>query len=722
MKLAQYDTQAVQMQGIKSSAFGFQLNAKMYDIVINKLYQNKAGAVIRELFANAWDSHVAAGNTDTPIEIHMPSWLDQNFGIRDFGTGIPHDNFEDIYCNVGESTKEDSNEFIGAFGLGSKTPFTMTDTYIIENWHGGRKTTWLCFKSNGTPECSKVGDEPSDEHTGLQCSFAFDSADTVNEFKRELPKQLMFFPKKPDVSGLEVQWQVIPEHKPEDTYFFMDAGNMSRYNMVHYVVMGNVSYPFTQSQVGLDRDTSLNPLFESGKQVVLLAKLGDVDIPPSREQLELTDKTKKYISSSLATIMQSYVLEFVKDMGVQPNLLAAQKYVSNANVRMVNAYMRKNHDMMTFSDGTKHAWDDITHGYHSEDMYTVQKVHKLYKNVLRSYTLSIPRLVQAKAKWFVNDLQVGGTAHVNDNVNALNTYVVAPTGAPPSDILVVKPQSTQNKKTFDADVKTCVAYIEAKYDVTVELLSTAIGFPVKNTVKASGVAPDQVFTAKGYGQPESGVRKYCENYTGTFPTEGYFLELKGWQFNHPTEGNLSSYSYGLKKVLDIVLTRTNSKVYFVRAKSIKKLGKDVKPFADLVESLKADVLADIERDSYLQKVRETLIYSYNGREKISKLSFPQAHRYMVLQRYLARLSKYPDSYSAALASYKLIFGKFYDVKNHPASTNAFVRDVPQGLAYLEHWYKHKALDALAIIGSYSYSDGRRRGFKQLQELIHPINK
>lgn len=721
MKLAQYDTQAVQMEGLKSRAFGFQLNAKMYDIVINKLYQNKAGAVIRELFANAWDSHVAAGNTDTPIEIHMPSWLDQNFGIRDYGTGIPHDNFEDIYCNVGESTKEDSNEFIGAFGLGSKTPFTMTDTYIIENWHGGRKTTWLCFKSNGTPECSKVGDEPSDEPTGLQCSFSFDSKETVDEFKRELPKQLMFFPKKPDVSGMEVQWKVIPKHEPEDTYFFMDAGNMSRYNMVHYVVMGNVSYPFTQSQVGLDRDMSLNPLFESGKQVVLLAKLGDVDIPPSREQLELTDKTKKYISSSLADIMQTYVLEFVKDMGIQPNLLAAQKYVSNANVRMVNAYMKKNHEDMTFGDGTTHQWYDINYIYHPEGSYTIQKVYRRYKNILRATELNVNALVQAKFKWFVNDLQVGGTTHINANSDVLRAYATAPLGTPP-EILVVKPQSSQNKKTFDADVKACVSYIEDKYGVTVELLSAAVGFPVKNTVKASGVAPDQVFTAKRYGYPDQGVRKYCENYTGAFPTEGYFLELKGWQFNHPTEDSLSSYSYNLKKVLDVVLERTNSKVYFVRAKSIKKLGKNVKPFADLVESLKAEVLKDIERDSYLAEVREVLDESYRGREKILKLSFPQAHRYMVLQRYLARLSKYPDSYSAALAAYKLIFGKFYDVKNHPTSTNAFVRDVPQGLAYLEHWYKHKASKAMGIIGGYGYHTRRAEGLEQLQELINPTNK
>ena len=288
MKLSINEHKVAEIKGLQSRAFGFQLNAKMYDIVINKLYQNKAGAVLRELYANAWDSHVASGNTETQIEIHMPSWLDQNFGIRDYGTGIPHDEFENIYTNVGESTKEDSNEFIGAFGLGSKTPFTMTDTYIIENWCAGRKTTWLCFKSNGTPEVSRVGDEPSDEPSGLQCSFAFDSQATVDEFKRELPKQLMFFPVKPKITGgdsASIKWKELPKYTKEDTYFFMDNDRYSSYNTQHYVVMGNVSYPFTQEDVGIDysNNRELKPLFSAGKSLVILAKLGSVDIPPSRE-------------------------------------------------------------------------------------------------------------------------------------------------------------------------------------------------------------------------------------------------------------------------------------------------------------------------------------------------------------------------------------------------------------------------------------------------------
>ena len=84
-------------------------------LLSSNLYSNLEQSFIREIVSNAWDSHVEAGTTDTPVIIRY-KWGDNSsweITIRDFGTGISPERFKNIFCNIGSSTKRESNEFIG---------------------------------------------------------------------------------------------------------------------------------------------------------------------------------------------------------------------------------------------------------------------------------------------------------------------------------------------------------------------------------------------------------------------------------------------------------------------------------------------------------------------------------------------------------------------------------------------------------------------------------
>ena len=121
-------------------------SAKAFSILSSGLYANKIRAIIRELSTNAYDSHVAAGCADRPFEVHLPTSLEPWFSVRDYGVGLSHQQVVNIYTTYFESTKTGSNDFVGALGLGSKSPFSYTENFgvtAVQNGHMGVYTALI---------------------------------------------------------------------------------------------------------------------------------------------------------------------------------------------------------------------------------------------------------------------------------------------------------------------------------------------------------------------------------------------------------------------------------------------------------------------------------------------------------------------------------------------------------------------------------------------------
>ena len=84
--------------------FRIRNSAKAFNILSSGLYANKVRAIIRELSCNAVDSHVAAGKHNTTFDVHLPNSIEPYFSIRDYGTGLSHDQVTNIYNTYFEST------------------------------------------------------------------------------------------------------------------------------------------------------------------------------------------------------------------------------------------------------------------------------------------------------------------------------------------------------------------------------------------------------------------------------------------------------------------------------------------------------------------------------------------------------------------------------------------------------------------------------------------
>jgi len=113
--------------------------AHIFDILRTRLYSDKILAVIREYSTNAIDANVENGNSHIPIDITLPNAIDPVFKVRDFGKGLSESDIFEVYSSYGASTKRQSNDYVGALGMGSKSAFGYSDSFTITSYHGGMK-------------------------------------------------------------------------------------------------------------------------------------------------------------------------------------------------------------------------------------------------------------------------------------------------------------------------------------------------------------------------------------------------------------------------------------------------------------------------------------------------------------------------------------------------------------------------------------------------------
>jgi hypothetical protein len=182
---------------ISSNSCGIAMNAKVFHALSSGQYQNKIGSVVREISCNAYDSHVDNGNVDEPFEIHLPDAFEPYWSVRDYGTGLTPEIIDTVYRNYFVSTKDDCNNKIGAFGLGSKTPLCYTDQFTLTSVTDGVMRAYsVYFDEDGLTRIDLMAEMPTDERQGVEIKVGVRPED-FHTFADEVREQLRFFKVKP---------------------------------------------------------------------------------------------------------------------------------------------------------------------------------------------------------------------------------------------------------------------------------------------------------------------------------------------------------------------------------------------------------------------------------------------------------------------------------------------------------------------------------------------
>ena len=116
--------------------------------VLAKLYDNPVDAAIREYVSNAYDANVEAGSTE-PVHLHVPTEDEPYLEVSDTGNGLDYLGIVSVFANFGTSTKRDSNEFIGGFGIGSKSGLAISDKIHVSSVRNGLLNEFVIERKDG---------------------------------------------------------------------------------------------------------------------------------------------------------------------------------------------------------------------------------------------------------------------------------------------------------------------------------------------------------------------------------------------------------------------------------------------------------------------------------------------------------------------------------------------------------------------------------------------
>ena len=276
-------------------------------LLTSNLYSKPLESFLRETVANAYDSHMEAGTDEHILLLIQDSgYKTYTISIRDYGVGVSPERFEKIYRNIGSSTKRDSNDYIGMFGIGRFSCLSCADVANITSYYNGKKYSYLMYKNGGGINIDKMSETEGNFRNGLEVSikkYIYSDSDW-----REAISHLCLFDKlhityqgeSYFLKGLASQFN---ERKITNFNAFSRCSILSTNK--NYFKVGNVLYDMKDGIVDLATTDGL----------IINLPIGSVDITPNREALQYTDYTNRTINQKIVETkmeLQDMVNTYIK--------------------------------------------------------------------------------------------------------------------------------------------------------------------------------------------------------------------------------------------------------------------------------------------------------------------------------------------------------------------------------------------------------------------------
>ena len=343
MKLETPEVNVTKSDDFKEESFGIGDVSLILNILRSKMYSSPIKAICQEVTSNARDAHRELGKSELPIEVKLPNNLNCTFEVADFGPGISPERMTDVVIKYGNSTKRDSNEQTGGFGLGFKTPWAYSDTFtIISNTEENGKvisrvyTAYIGEDQKGTLSLLHSY-EDENGYSGVRVKVPVKPQDT-NRFGEFIHDVCLYWNPKPIIKGNHnFEWTERSVLESGDNWFIegqhKGSNNLNPFRSTRSIkaIIDGIQYPITTGYLEshINERTNASRIKDVlASDVRLLFEVGELSLSANRESLDYNDKTILAIIDRLEEVIQDINNKLSDEVNKKSDLFQAAKYVA----------------------------------------------------------------------------------------------------------------------------------------------------------------------------------------------------------------------------------------------------------------------------------------------------------------------------------------------------------------------------------------------------------
>jgi len=298
---ARDDFEVIKSDQFETYDIGIKSPQVLFDILCDRTYSDPLVTMVQEYMSNARDAHREIGKQDIPIEVTLPTYLDSHIYITDYGPGLSPQRMRDVFVFLGESTKRDSNDQHGGFGIGAKIGFAYTDTFHIVSRHYGIETEYIAYKGpDRIGHIDKLSEKDTEAPDGVTIQLPINESD-FTKVARAVFKCCYFWRIQPKIYNIPEEYENIQLKNwtdlPPKKMLSMDSQTRSD-------VYRNILDIHEKPLVIVDR-IIYGPLKESQAyqynklvgHVGIFVDTGEVTVAVNRENLQYNDATNERLST-----------------------------------------------------------------------------------------------------------------------------------------------------------------------------------------------------------------------------------------------------------------------------------------------------------------------------------------------------------------------------------------------------------------------------------------